>query len=550
MLKKDTVWKCASYTRLSREDKAVAESNSITNQKELIREHLKSMPEICLSMEVEDDGYSGVDFSRPGFEGLMEEIKAGNINCVIVKDLSRFGRNYIQVGDYIERIFPVMGVRFISINDAFDSINEKSSADEILIPFKNLMNESYLRDVSIKIRSQLEIKRKKGEYIGAFAPYGYKKSPKDKHQLIIDKHTSNIVMQIFKWKVEGYSQSKIAEKLNKLGELSPYACRKKNGERYNTSFQEKVATEWSARAIGRILTNRVYTGVLVQGKTTTPSHKVKTLVVKPEEDWAIVENTHEAIVERPLFETVARVLQMDTRVGPSCEKVYLFSGLTICGECGEPICRKEILADGQKYSYLHCSAYKKYKNCSSHALRESALADIVWIAIQNQIKSVLDCEAVLADLSPETFKKRELERLKANLSQQHAEKEIIIRSELSLYEDYKSGMFTLEEYENYRGIYAAKERAVELAIENIQIELTKKESATTVDVSWIAYFKQYRSVKELSRSLLVSLVKEIVIFDDTCVEIEFLYQDKMAEFISLSKDVKAISFPQQEVLDA
>lgn len=229
-MKENKIYKAAIYVRLSKEDGDVsdvskAESNSISNQKELIREFLKNKEDIVVVSERVDDGYSGVNFERPAFQMMLEDIKKGKIDCVVTKDLSRFGREYIDSGMYIERLFPAMGVRFIAINDGIDSGEEKSQSDEIIIPFKNLINDAYCRDISIKIRSHLEIKRKQGDVITAFVAYGYKKNEKDKHKLEIDVYAAKVVKDIFRMKLHGKSQDAIASELNSLGILPPLSIR-------------------------------------------------------------------------------------------------------------------------------------------------------------------------------------------------------------------------------------------------------------------------------------------------------------------------------------
>lgn len=183
----DRIWNAAEYTRLSRDDGDKAESNSITSQKEIIRDYVRRYPEFVIVKEYADDGYSGVNFERPGFRQMMEDIKAKKIDCVICKDLSRFARNYIDAGRYLEKIFPFMGVRFIAINDNYDSCGEKAQSDALIVPFKNLINDAYCRDISVKIRSQLDIKRKMGDFIGAFAPYGYRKDEANRNRLVVDR---------------------------------------------------------------------------------------------------------------------------------------------------------------------------------------------------------------------------------------------------------------------------------------------------------------------------------------------------------------------------
>lgn len=258
------IYHAAIYVRLSKEDGAVAshektESNSIANQKSLIRDFLENKNDIEVVQEYVDDGFSGSNFERPAFQMMLEDIKKGKIDCVVTKDLSRFGREYIDSGMYIERLFPAMGVRFIAINDGIDSGEAKSQSDEIIIPFKNLINDAYCRDISIKIRSHLEIKRKQGDVITAFVPYGYKKNDKDKHKLEIDVYAANVVKDIFRMKLHGKSQDAIACELNSSRILPPAEYKASTGSNYQTCFKTKEKSEWTSVMVRRILTNEVYT---------------------------------------------------------------------------------------------------------------------------------------------------------------------------------------------------------------------------------------------------------------------------------------------------
>lgn len=325
------VYTADAYFRLSREDGDKAESDSIVNQKALVREFLKAHPEIQVYKEQVDDGYTGVSFERPAFQEMLEDIRAGRVNCVIVKDLSRFGRNYIEAGRYIEKIFPYLGVRFIAINDNIDTATEMSASDEMLIPFKNLINDAYCRDISVKVRSHLDVKRESGQYISPFAPYGYKKSPENKNQLVVDEKAAAIVRQIFKWKIEGMSAARIADKLNGLGIPTPMDYKRMNGENYQCCFRKKEDSKWTANSVRRILCNEVYTGVLVQGKTFSPSYKIRKRIPKEEKDWIRCENCHEAIISAEEFGQVKRSYQQDTRVAPRREALYTFSGIAKCG---------------------------------------------------------------------------------------------------------------------------------------------------------------------------------------------------------------------------
>lgn len=300
MQEQSIVYQAAVYVRLSKEDVETGnfekeESNSITNQKQLILDYLKDKPEIHIASIRIDDGYTGTNYDRPAFQLMMEDIKAGRVNCVVVKDLSRFGREYINAGKYIDRLFPYFGVRLIAINDQIDTVTQSSSND-FSIMLKNLMNDNYCRDISVKIRSQFAVKRKNGEYTGSFAPYGYQKSAEDRNKLEIDTYAASVVQDIFRWKIEGYSQAAIAKKLSDMGVLAPSEYKRSQGIRFKSGFQKNASVKWTPVAVRRILTNPVYIGKLIQGVRTRPNYKIKTVVESSPENWVVVDDAIEAIV--------------------------------------------------------------------------------------------------------------------------------------------------------------------------------------------------------------------------------------------------------------
>ena len=290
-------WRACGYVRLSHEDGDKEESNSITGQKNLIRDFFSRHPELSECGMAVDDGFSGSSFERPAFRKMMDDVRAGKIDCIVVKDLSRFGRNYLDAGEYIEKIFPFFGVRFIAVNDNYDSLDNAAS-DELVVPFKNLINEAYCRDSSVKIRSCLEVKRRRGDFTGAFAVYGYLKDPQNKNHLVVDTFAADEVRDIYQWKLEGVSAADIAGRLNADGILAPMDYKRQQGLRFATPFRIRPRSPWSATAVLRILKNPVYTGILEQGKNSTPSYKVKKRVAKPRGEWAVVESAHEAVVNR------------------------------------------------------------------------------------------------------------------------------------------------------------------------------------------------------------------------------------------------------------
>lgn len=522
--KETTIFNAVDYLRLSKEDGDKTESDSISNQRDLITNFVKSMPEIRLCSERIDDGFSGVDFNRPAFSLMMEDIKAGRINCIIVKDLSRFGRNYIEAGRYIERIFPFIGVRFIAINDGYDSAKERTQSDEIIIPFKNLVNDAYCRDISVKIRSQLDVKRKKGEFIGSFAVYGYLKSEENKNQLVIDPYAAKIVQDIFAWKLDGLSQQGIADRLNEISEPSPMEYKRLLGLNFASSFQVNSKAKWTAVAIGRILKNPIYAGHLVQGKESTPNYKIKQRFMKPEDKWVRVENTHEPIILQEVFDTVNRVLAQDTRIAPDEETVYPFSGLIFCADCKSGMVRKTVPAGGKKYTYYYCSKNKAGEGCTTHCISEKALEKAVRQALQNHIASILDIERILHYIDTLPMKQEEVRKIDTQLLMKQEEIEKYKTLKVSIYEDLKSGVIDADEYREFKGIYGKRCEEAEQAAERLQQDMALILAGKAANNLWIENFKKNRNITELSRKVIVSLIEWIYIYSGSRVEIRFRYQ--------------------------
>ncbi|MFI3227733.1 MAG: recombinase family protein [Clostridia bacterium] len=531
----ETKWNCASYSRISREDEQGTKSNSIINQKELIREYIKSTPEIRLSLEIEDDGFSGVDFSRPGFKKLMEEVRNGNINCIIVKDLSRLGRNYIEVGRYLDEIFPFLDVRFIAINDDYDSIRSQTSTNEVVVPFKNMMNDAYSGDLSIKIRSQFEIKRKRGDFVGAFAMYGYKKNTENKNQLVPDKYAASVIREMFQWKIEGYSNNGIAKLLNARGEKPPYDYKISNNDNYNMPFKQKAVSQWTSKTVGRILTNPVYIGRLVQGKTTTPNHKIKKVIARPQEEWCIKENAHQPVVNKEIFDIVQNICRKDTRVGKLSDKVHLFAGLAVCGDCGSPMCRKVIPSDGKRYNYLLCVGHKFRQDCSYHYFNEQKLSKIVFKAIKLQINNTLKAEKKLKKMSSNEIKENITKMIIDKLNDNAIEISKTQEHRLRLNESFQDGLINSDDYAKFNDIYLSKLENMEKFNEKLEEDLKQSMETLKTNTSFIDILRQFKQETELTRSLLVCTVREIVIYDTSKIEIEFFYKDKYAELLQLTK---------------
>lgn len=528
------VYSACIYTRLSRDDSdkdEKAESNSITNQKALIRDFLNGHPEIEIVSEHEDDGYSGVNFDRPGFNAMMDEIRSGKVNCVVVKDLSRFGRNYIEAGNYIERVFPFMNVRFIAINDGYDSAEKRSQSDSLIIPFKNLINDAYCKDISIKIRSQLEIKRKKGEYIGSFAAYGYLKDPQDKNKLIVDPFAAEVVRSIFRWKLEGMSQSKIADKLNNQGILCPMEYKLSLGMKTPTKLRVHAKAKWSAVTVSRILTNELYIGVLIQGKTSSPNYKVKKLMPKDESEWVRIENSHEAIIDHEDFVAVRSLLKRDVRTSPAEDAVYLFSGFLSCADCGQNMIRKTIPSGKKKYVYYVCATNKAGKGCSAHSISEPLLEQTVLEAIRVHINMILNLERLLNFVDDLPEQQRNVFNFDAQIVKLKEEIERNQKFKLKLYENLTDGIINQEEYFQFKQSYASKISDAEASIIELEKEREAAVAGNKADLLWIGVFKKHENIHSLDRKVIVELIDHIEVHEGNRIEIFFKYQDECARAI-------------------
>lgn len=525
------IWKCAAYVRLSKEDEFSSSgirdvSNSITNQKALIRDYMDQHPELELIEEYADDGYTGVNFNRPAFKKMMEDVKARRIDCIIVKDLSRFGRNYIEAGKYLEQVFPFLGVRFIAITDDTDTGRQQSDAEQFVLPFKNLFNDSYCKDISTKVRSQLAIKRKNGQYVGNFACYGYLKDPADHNQLIIDPEASIIVQRIFYWKIQGLSADRIADKLNRQGILCPMEYKRSLGMKCSTNFRTKGQAQWAPKSVIRILKNEFYVGTMVQGRKTTPSYKVKKIVEKPEHEWDRVEDTHEAIIHKDVFDVVQSLLLRDTRIAPSENSLYLFSGFLCCADCGMNMIRSRRKYKDKVYAYYSCSGYKRKSGCESHMISEVQLYDAVLAAIKQQCHLILDMERLLKVAQDLPLDHNSTHQYDIQITKLEEQVERAQDMKIHLIENLNEGIITPEDYKELNAIYDKKIKDSRLAIQNVKEERDGLKGLP-LESEWLSTFKKHSTIEKLDRIILAELIDFIEVHKNKGLTIHFKYADQI-----------------------
>lgn len=554
----DQTFKVAIYLRLSKEDDdlscssgAKSESNSISNQRKLIYDFMKLHPELELYDEYKDDGKSGSNFDRAEFQRMMKDIEAGKVNCVVVKDQSRFGRDYIDVGKYKEKIFPKLGVRFITINEGYDSLSATSS-DDLAFTINSFVYDFYIRDISTKIRTNLTAKKQNGEYAGAFVAYGYVKDSNDKSQLVVDQFAADVVRDIFRWKIEGLSPQNIAVRLNELGIPSPAEYKKLSGSNYKTSFQTSSKAVWSHVSVRRILKNEIYLGVMIQGKRTTPNYKTKTVVTKAESEWLRVEGTHEAIISVRDFELVQELLRDDTHCRAGDVTVPVYAGRIYCGDCGATAVRKTVSYAGKRYVYYVCNANKHDKTvCSRHSIREDILGQVIYQTVRHQIDLLLDVDKALRQFENLSWEKHKLKQLDASIEIQE---EVVRKNNtlrLGIYEDLRAGLLDRSEYESLKKELAERIAEATAAIEKLNKEKREILDGVSKQQSWIEQFRQYENVTELTRPMVIHLIERINIFEDSNIEIVFRHRNQIEEILRFiseqTTDKKVLAMPIREV---
>lgn len=543
------IWSVALYIRLSQEDEDNGqdklESNSVTSQKTLLNEFVEEHDDLIVYDYYIDDGFTGTDFNRPSFQRLLEDMRNGNINCVVVKDLSRLGRNYIEVGNYIEQVFPLFNIRFIAINDNVDSFKNPASTNTILVPFKNLINDEYARDTSIKIRTSLNGKKRKGEFIGAFSAYGYVKDEKDKHKLVIDEVAADVVRKIFDWNVnEGLGKIAICHRLNELGILNPTGHKKLElGQNYNNYGIQDNTYTWTPSTVRNILGNEVYIGNTVQGKRRTKSYKIHKIESVPKEEWVRVENTHDPIIDKDTFEKAQELSRRDTKASQKTNKLSIWAGFLKCNDCKRAMNKKSSTnKSGKTYEYYICSTYRKKSNklCTKHSIKQENLEKAVLEAINLHIDSLIDIEEIVEQINKSSFQNTKNENIEKMITTKHNEISKISNFKMRLYEDWKNEDITREEYIEYKQKYENDIERLKQNIERLQNEKEKYEKQNVSGNEWIQKFKEQKGITELSRDIMMELIDCIYVHENGDITIKFKFEDEFKRIQEYMENNKSI----------
>lgn len=534
---KQMIWKVGKYIRLSRDDGNVV-SESVVNQDKILNDEIPGFFEDGLYEVVDtyiDDGTSGTtDLERRDFQRMVQDMKCGRINCIIVKNLSRAFRNSANQGHFLEEFIPLYNTRFISLyQPRIDTFLDPEIVHSLEVSITGFMNEQYAYKTSADVRRTFKHKRENGEFIGAFAPYGYAKDPEDKNALIIDEDAAQVVRDIFSWFItEGMSKNGIAKRLNEYGILNPAAYKRSKGFRYENPHCKYNDGLWPPRTISRILQDPLYIGVMRQGRQKVISYKVHKRTEVPEDEWFIVENAVPAIIDKDTFQAAQALHKRDTRTAPGKRDVYLFSGFIRCPDCGKGMVRHT----GRGLVYYRCRTYqdKSKDKCTKHSIRADILEKAVVAAVQKQIELVDSMAEIINEINSTPVVHTESLRLNALLDQKTKEQDKVTGILDSLYVDWKNGDITRDQYRRMKGRYEEQSQQLQETIARIQSEYEAMAQGINADNPYLTAFLKYRNIQSLSRGLLVELIDAIYVHEDKSVEIGFNFADqfrRIAEYI-------------------
>lgn len=497
----------ALYCRLSNDDDLQGESNSITNQKAILKKYADENGLGNTQFYV-DDGFSGTNFNRPDFMRMMEDVKSGKIGTIITKDLSRFGRDYLMTGQYIEMILPDYDVRYIAINDNVDTLR---SENEMMV-FKNVFNDWYARDCSKKIKAVFKAKGQSGKPLGK-PPYGYKKSETDKNVWIVDDEAADVVRRVFQMCIDGYGPAQIAKALRYDNILIPTAYEQSKGKGGTRPFRNP--TYWGEQTINKMLDRIEYAGHTANFKTKKKSYKNKKKIDNPKSEWQIFENTHPAIISQHDFDLVQELRKNKRRI-QKCEEVNPFSGMVYCADCGQKmyLCRSTSLTAEQEH--LKCSTYAKRKDeCSAHFIRTVVLEELVLTELRKITTYVREHEEEFVELAIQNSQQKqsaELKKAKKRLAQ--SEKRVAELDKLftRLYEDNVSGKISDERFEMMSKNYEAEQKELRQIIPELSqyIEASEQKNADTAQ--FIGIVRKYSEIPKLTPEIMHEFIEKIVVY--------------------------------------
>lgn len=541
------LYNVAIYARLSVEDNG-KDSDSIESQIAFLEDFIASDPTMRKAAVFIDNGFTGTNFMRPEFQRMIDAARLGEINCVVVKDLSRLGRNYVETGEFLEKICPFIGLRFIAVNDNYDS-EAISSNSQLAASLSNIINDFYARDISRKVYSALKTKMENGEYIGAWEKYGYLKDPENKNHLIVNPETAPIVQQIFLWRSEGISYMGINKKLNEMKIPSPGQYKADRGIVTNNN-QKKRKILWNKHIVTDILKDITYIGHMAQRKTTQCLHRGVQYSRVNEDDWIVVYNTHEPIIAQELFDKVQEINRATAEKAKANSGKYdhlpkeknIYGAKLICADCGArmKLHRSFSTKKDKVYFTFNCPTYGEHgtAGCSSRVKRKADMDEAVFTAIRAQMDVFMDTAYIIKSLLAQKQKMNKgtaRKKKKASVNNKIRN----LRSAIStLYVDMKDGLLTGEEYLMQKEKYQVQIAELEHSLDELNRDENDTEEQLISAKKWAAIVEDYSDATELSEGMLNACVELIKVHADGSLEITFNYMQEFKELLETAERLR------------
>ena len=541
-----SIYHTAGYIRLSIEDSGKTDGYSLANQEKLVKDFIADQQDMRLYRLYIDNGATGTVFERPAFDEMLQDMKDGKINCIVVKDLSRLGRNYLEAGNYLEQIFPFFRVRFISITDGYDSNSPDVTDESLIIPLKNIINEGYAKDISLKITTSFESRKKQGQFMGRYPVYGYLKDPANKNHLIINPETCGIVRRIFQMRDSGMALGAIASQLNAEGIPSPARYLWIKGlskeERHQDSY-------WDRINVKRLLTNKMYLGILVYGKERSSFAKGIKRQRVPESEWKYVPNAHEAIIDQELFDSVQKKLE-DTKqnflnmtgINEDYRPENLFRGRIHCSDCGGAMKMSKFVntrKDGSidRYAVYECCRRKKLYDlsCPQRSIRKAVVDKTVEEAIRFHIRTFLDTEQIIAKLNRSPKGRAAASDIQNHIREKQRRISKIERLSTGIYEDYREGILNEEEYLAIRSRYGEEKEGLLKEVDALMLAEREHEANYHSTGSLADIVRKYAEFPELNREIVEAFIADIQVHTDSHLVITFAFEDEFQRLIDMAE---------------
>lgn len=535
----DKVYRAGLYARISVETERKREADTIGNQLQLLKDYVSEHSDLTVFDIYSDDDISGTDFIRPEFSRMMNDLRDGKIDCIIVKDLSRLGRNYLESGEYIEMVFPFFRCRFISVTDRFDT---KFQQADISVQLKNMANEMYAKDISRKICSTMRTIQEQGKFAGSRAPYGYRLDPADKHHLIIDEETAPIVKQLFELLAEGNTVHYVATTMNARGIPSPGRLLYERGIATTDHFKN---SKWYMQTVRRILQDEIYLGWMVSGKFRSTYHSTgkKGSQPVPREEWIITKGTHEPIVTEELFNKVQEYfVRMKEEHGQAAvynsksKKASIFKGHLRCGECGQAMFLRNKHSHGKVTAWYYCALHENYNSsyCVKKAVKKQDVEDIALKLIRTQIKLFTDAREMIITLNKKESSKTKHRIYGDQIRNVKKQIEKYMSLKASLYEDFANGVLSQSDYINMGQEYAQKADELRIFLAELEKEAQKYSQTYAMNGSWAQIIEQYQNADTLTEEMIDAFIDEMILYNNGHVEVKFRFRDELDEVIHLA----------------